>query len=74
MSEKKPSTRTRRHVFILRLWQSSRESAEWIGEVQDVQTGEIIHIAEDAALMDWLKAKLKGKSTNQDEYAHDQQI
>jgi hypothetical protein len=47
----------RRIVFILRLWARGRNEPVWIGEVQDVSTGETIHVHGLEALFDWLKQK-----------------
>ncbi len=52
-----PHRRKKRLVFILRLWARGHEVPEWIGEVQDVQTGETAHVQGLQALFDFLKEK-----------------
>ena len=55
-SRLKPRTEKRR-IFILRLWVRGKDEPVWIGEVQDVQTGETVHVKGLEALFDWLKQK-----------------
>ena len=47
----------KRKVFILPLWARGKDEPVWIGEVQDVSTGEITHVHSLEALFDWLKQK-----------------
>jgi hypothetical protein len=47
----------KRKVFILRLWARGKDEPVWIGEVQDVSTGEVTHVQGLEALLDWLKQK-----------------
>jgi hypothetical protein len=47
----------KRKVFILRLWARGKDEPVWIGEVQDVQAGETIHVQGLEALFDLLKQK-----------------
>jgi hypothetical protein len=47
----------KRKVFILRLWARGKDEPVWIGEVQDVQTGETVHVQGLEALFDLLKQK-----------------
>ena len=50
-------TDDKRKVFILRLWEHGREEPVWIGEIQDIATGETIHTSNLEALFDWLRQK-----------------
>jgi len=53
-----PPPRTKRRlIFVLRLWVRGKDEPLWIGEVQDVQTGETVHVQGLEALFDWLKQK-----------------
>jgi len=56
-SEFPPPHHEKRSVFILRLWSRRHDGEEWIGEVQDVRTGEKAHVQGLKALFDWLKQK-----------------
>jgi hypothetical protein len=47
----------KRKVFILPLWARGKDEPVWIGEVQDVQTGETVHVQGLEALFDLLKQK-----------------
>jgi hypothetical protein len=47
----------KRQVFILRLWARGKDKPVWIGEVQDISTGEAIHTQSLEALFDWLRQK-----------------
>lgn len=47
----------RRMVFILRLWVHKNGQPGWVGELQDVQTGETMHVQGLEALFDLLKQK-----------------
>lgn len=51
-----------RKVFILRIWPHGREEQEWLGEIQEVSTGETIHVQNLEALYDWLKQKIDKKA------------
>jgi hypothetical protein len=47
----------KRLVFILRIWPHGSDGQEWIGEVQDIATGETIHTQNLEALFEWLKQR-----------------
>jgi len=47
----------KRKVFILRIWPHGRDELEWVGEVQEVSTGETVHMQSLEALFYWLKQK-----------------
>jgi hypothetical protein len=47
----------KRKVFILRIWPHGRDELEWVGEVQDVSTGETVHTQNLEALFDLLRQK-----------------
>ncbi len=47
----------KRLTFVLHLWARGKDEPVWIGEVQDVSTGEITHLQGLEALHDWLKQK-----------------
>jgi hypothetical protein len=47
----------KRKVFILRLWARGKDEPVWIGEVQDIQAGETVHVQGLEALFDLLKQK-----------------
>ena len=47
----------KRQVFILRLWARGKDEPVWIGEVQEVSTGETVHVQGLEALFDLLKQK-----------------
>jgi len=49
-------------VFILRLWALGRDEPVWIGGVQDVSTGETIHVQGLEALFDLLRQKMNQRS------------
>jgi hypothetical protein len=51
--------RKKRRTFILHLWVREGDESEWIGEIQDVQTGELAPVKGGVALSDWLKQKLE---------------
>jgi hypothetical protein len=46
-----------RIVLFLRLWAHGQNEPIWIGEVQDIATGETIHTQNLEALFDWLRQK-----------------
>ncbi len=52
-----------RKVFILRIWPRGCDEQEWVGEIQEVSTGEIVHVQNLEAMFKWLKQKTdkKGK-------------
>jgi hypothetical protein len=52
-----PSRTKKRLTFVLRLWARGKDEPVWIGEVQDVSTGEVTHVQGLEALFDWLKQK-----------------
>ena len=55
-----PSRRTRkRKSFILHLWQNERDKAEWIGEIQEVSTGETVRLRGLGALVEFLQTKTR---------------
>ena len=47
----------KRKVFILRIWPHGSDEQEWVGEAQEVSTGEIVHVHNLEALFEWLKQK-----------------
>jgi hypothetical protein len=47
----------KRKVFILRIWPHGRDELDWVGEVQEVSTGEIVHLQSLEALFAWLRQK-----------------
>ena len=47
----------KRKVFVLRLWARGKDEPVWIGEVQDIQAGETVHVQSLEALFDLLKQK-----------------
>jgi len=52
------SPRTKKRLtFILRLWEHGQDQPVWIGEVQDVTTGEVTHVQCLEALFDLLRQK-----------------
>ena len=52
-----PPRNKKRLTFVLRLWARGKDEPVWIGEVQDVSTGEVTHVQDLEALFDWLKQK-----------------
>jgi hypothetical protein len=52
-----PHRSDKRKVFILRLWEHGHDEPVWIGEVQDVSTGEVTHVQGLEALFDCLRQK-----------------
>jgi hypothetical protein len=53
-----PSPHPKRRVtLVLRLWAHGQVEPVWIGEVQDVSTGEVTHVQGLEALFDWLRQK-----------------
>lgn len=57
LSDLPPRRSEKRKVFILPLWARGKDEPVWIGEVQDVSTGEVAHMHSLEALFDWLKQK-----------------
>ena len=54
----RPAPRSdKRKVFILRIWPHGREELEWVGEIQEVSTGETVHVHNLEALFDWLRRR-----------------
>jgi hypothetical protein len=55
-----PSRRTRkRKSYILHLWQNERDEADWIGEIQEVPTGETVRLRGLEALMEFRQTKTR---------------
>jgi hypothetical protein len=53
-----PPPRTKRHlVYVLRLWAHGRDKPDWIGEVQDIQSGDTVYVQGLEALFNFLKQK-----------------
>ena len=52
----KPSS-GKRKVFILRIWPHGRDELEWVGEIQEVSSGETVHVHNLEALFDWLRQR-----------------
>ena len=52
----KPHT-AKRKVFILRIWPHGRDEQEWVGEIQEISTGETVHVQNLEAMFNWLKQK-----------------
>jgi hypothetical protein len=57
LSDLPPRRSEKRKVFILRLWARGKDEPVWVGEVQDVSTGETTRMHSLEALYDWLKQK-----------------
>jgi hypothetical protein len=57
-----PPPHKRRIVFILRQWACGCDEPVWIGEVQDVPTGETIHVQGLEALFELLRQKINQRS------------
>ena len=53
-----PTPAKRRLTFVLRLWAHGHDEPVWIGEVQDVSTGETISMQGLEPMVDWLRQKL----------------
>lgn len=45
----------KRRVFILRVWQERPGSAEWRGQIQDVQNGQTVAIPNAAELLEYIQ-------------------
>ena len=56
-SDLPPAHAHRRLTFVLRLWAHGREQPVWIGEVQELSTGEVTHVQGLEALFDWLRQR-----------------
>jgi subtilisin-like proprotein convertase family protein len=59
-------TSQNRKVFILRLWPKPSQGS-WIIEIQDVNTGRIIHLNDLEALADSLRAEINCPEAAQDQ-------
>ena len=55
-----------RKVFILRLWRKPSQG-RWIIEIQNVKTGQIIHLNDLEALGDHLRAEINWPEGTQDQ-------
>jgi hypothetical protein len=53
-----------RAVFILRIWLSQAEEPDWVGEVQDVHSGELVHIQGIAGLQAFLEKRMVALENN----------
>jgi hypothetical protein len=51
-----PRKNNRLSLFV-RLWEHGRDEPVWIGEVQDVASGETVHVQSLEALFDWLRQR-----------------
>ena len=47
----------KRLTFILRIWPHGRDEQAWVGEIQEVATGETVHVPNLKVLFDWLTRK-----------------
>jgi hypothetical protein len=56
-SDISPPRKKNRISLFLRLWEHGRDEPVWIGEIQDVASGETIHIQNLEALFDWLRQR-----------------
>jgi hypothetical protein len=52
----------KRIVLVLRLWTHEQDKPVWIGEIQDVFTGETVHVQNLEALFKWLKHRTASKT------------
>jgi hypothetical protein len=52
-----PHRKKNRISLFLRLWEHGRDEPVWIGEVQDISTGETVHVHSLEALFDWLRQR-----------------
>ncbi len=52
-----PHRHDRRFVFVLRLWARGKDEPVWVGEIQDVFTGETVHAQSLQDIYVWLKQK-----------------
>ena len=52
-----PPRKKNRLSLFLRLWEHGQEEPVWIGEVQDVATGETVHVPSLESLFDWLRQR-----------------
>ena len=53
-----PKTRTKKRLtFILRIWPHGRDEQAWVAEIQEVPSGETIHVPNLKVLLDWLAQK-----------------
>jgi hypothetical protein len=57
LSDLPPPRTKRRLTFVLRLWAHGHEQPVWIGEVQDISTGETAPVQGLEALFNLLKQK-----------------
>lgn len=47
----------KRKIFILRIWPHGRDELEWVGEIQEVSTGETVYVHSLEDLFAWLRQK-----------------
>ncbi len=53
-----PTSRTKkRYTFLMHLWPHGQDGQEWVCEVTEVSTGEMVHLNSLEALLEWLKQK-----------------
>jgi len=62
----------KRIVLVLRLWAHEQNKPVWIGDIQDVSTGETIHVQSLEALFGWLKQRTASMTTSNEKFNQDE--
>lgn len=52
-----------REVFVLRLWHSSQNHS-WVGEIQHVRSGRIMHLRNQAELLAYLETQMESADSS----------
>ena len=61
MIETNHSHTAERETFVLRLWRETPECPDWRGQVQNVQTGQIIYVRGPEELLSYIQSQMKGE-------------
>jgi hypothetical protein len=65
MESPHPTSPTRREIFILRVWQKASPD-DWIVEIQNVKTGEVIHLHGLEAISGCIRGQVQETSKDKD--------
>ncbi|MCI0477994.1 MAG: hypothetical protein L0Y55_17260 [Anaerolineales bacterium] len=53
-----------RQVFIVKLWRSARAKPTWLGQVQHIPSGQIVHVRSAKELLAYLRRQIETDAPN----------
>ncbi|MBM3130223.1 MAG: hypothetical protein FJ009_16560 [Chloroflexi bacterium] len=53
-----------RQVFIVKLWRSARAKPAWLGQVQHIPSGQIVHVRSAKELFAYLRRQIETETSD----------